>query len=147
MEKWQIRFCRAASMGVGWGAAWVPIFGSAGPLIEPLIGLTDEPWLIASMLAGFPCGAVFATLAGTASERLALDQLPVGRAASTGAVSGLLVGLLWLAVVLLSEGPSTTKWLFEGGVVGCLTLLSAVSGIGTALLARLGQDNPGAHAA
>jgi hypothetical protein len=144
MEKWLIRFCRAAAMGLGWGAAWVPIFVSVGPLIEPVIGLTDEPWLIGSMLAGFPCGAVFATLAGTASERLALDQLPVGRAAATGAVSGLLVGLLWLAVVVLSDSP---KWLFEGGVVGSLTLLSAVSGIGTTLLARMGSNDPKAHAA
>lgn len=138
MEKWLIWFCRAAAMGVGWGAAWVPIFGSAGPLIEPLIGLTDEPWLIASVLAGFPCGAVFATLAGTARERLPLDQLPVGRAAATGAVGGLLVGLLWLAVVWLSE---SANWLFVGGVVGFLTLLSALSGIGTTLLARMGKDN------
>jgi hypothetical protein len=59
-------------------------------------------------------------------------------------VSGLLVGGLWLVVALLSDPP---KWLLEGIVVGSVTLLSAVSGVATALLARIVKNNARAHSA
>lgn len=143
MEKWLIRMCRAAAMGVGWGAAWVPVSLSAGPVIERITGLVDEPWLIAGVIAGFPCGAVFSALAGIASERRALDELPVSRAAALGGASGLLVGMAWLVVVLLSDPPN---WLFEGLLIGSVTLLSAVSGAATALIARI-RKTPSTHAA
>ena len=142
MEKWLIRLCRAAMMGIGWGAAWVPVSLSVGPVIERFTGLVDEPWFIAGVITGFPCGAVFSVIAGIATERRALDELPVGRAAALGAASGLLVGVAWLVLALLSDPP---KWLFEGMVVASLTLLSAVSGAGAALMARIG-NNRKAHA-
>ena len=143
MEKWLIRICRAAAMGLGWGVAWVPVSVIVGGLIDPDDSM-DEPWLIAGMLAGFPCGVVFSAVAGIADGRRALDQLSVSWAGARGVVSGLLVGGLWLVVALLSDPP---KWLLEGIVVGSVTLLSAVSGVGTALLARMGKNNGRAHAA
>jgi hypothetical protein len=59
-------------------------------------------------------------------------------------VSGLLVGGLWVVVALLSDPP---KWLLNVVVVGSLTLLSAVSGVGAALLARMLKNRASANAA
>lgn len=59
-------------------------------------------------------------------------------------MSGLLVGGLWVVVALLSDPP---KWLLNVAVVGSLALLSAVSGVGSALLARMLKKDASANAA
>jgi hypothetical protein len=59
-----------------------------------------------------------------------------------GAMSGLVVGGLWLVVVLLSDPP---LWLFEGAVVGGLTALSAISGVGSAVVARIAKNGGSAR--
>jgi hypothetical protein len=142
MEKWVTRAGRAAVMGLGWGVAWVPVGLMLGWLIDPTDSM-DEPWLIAGMIAGFPCGAVFSFVTGIADGRRALTQLPVSRAGARGLVSGLIVGGLWIALALASDPP---KWMLWGVVVGSVTLLSALSGVGTAWLARMGKGNARAHA-
>jgi hypothetical protein len=139
MKKWLIRIGRAAMMGLVWAAAWVPVGSLAGWLI---VGELEPEWIGGPLYASFLCGAIFSAVAGIADARCGLDEMSLPRSGIAGAVSGLLAGGLWLVVVLLSDPP---LWLFEGAVVGCLTALSAVSGVGSALLARIGKNGASAH--
>lgn len=137
MKKWLIRIGRGVAMGLGWGAAWVPVALLVGLIVDPNDSM-DEPWLVVGMLPGFLCGAVFSAVAGIADRRHGLDELSFSRAGAWGVASGLLVGGLWLVLALLSDPP---KWLLNLVVVGSLTLLSAVSGVGAALMARMRKND------
>ncbi len=143
MEKWMIRIGRGVAMGLGWGAAWVPVALLVGLIVDPDDSM-DEPWLVVGMLPGFLCGAVFSAVAGGADGRRRLHELSFHRAGARGTVSGLLVGGLWLVLALVSDPP---QWLLDVVVVGSLTLLSAVSGVGAALLARMRNNDATAHVA
>jgi hypothetical protein len=141
MKKWLISIGRGVAMGLGWGAAWVPVALLVAVIVDPNDSM-DEPWLVVGMLPGFLCGAVFSAVAGIADGRHGLDELSFSRAGALGVASGLLVGGLWLVLALLSDPP---QWLLNVVVVGSLTLLSAVSGVGAALLARMGKNDASAR--
>ena len=141
MKKWPIRIGRAAMMGLAWAAAWVPVGSLAGWLI---VGELEPEWIGGPLYAGFLCGAMFSTVAGIADGRRALDEMSLPLSGFRGAVGGLLVGALWLVLALISDPP---RWLLEGAVVGSLTLLSAASGVGSALLARMGKHDASAKVA
>lgn len=141
MKKWLISIGRGVAMGLGWGAAWVPVALLVAVILDPNDSM-DEPWLVVGMLPGFLCGAVFSAVAGIADGRHGLDELSFSRAGALGVASGLLVGGLWLVLALLSDPP---RWVLNVVVVGSLTLLSAVSGVGAALLARMGKNDASAR--
>jgi hypothetical protein len=141
MKKWFIRVCRAAMMGLAWAAAWVLVGSLAGLLI---VGELEPEWIGGPLYAGFLCGAIFSAVAGIADSRRRLDEMSLPRAGVSGVTSGLLAGGLWLVVALLSDPP---QWLLYGAVVGSLALLSAVSGVTSALLGRTGKNDVRAHAA
>lgn len=143
MKKWLIRIGRGGAMGLGWGAAWVPIALLVMLIVDPTDSM-DEPWLLVGMFPGFLCGAVFVAVAGIADGRQGLDELSLSRAGAWGVASGLLVGGFWLVVALLSD---PLQWLLSVVVVGSLTLLSAVSGVGTALMARMRRHDASPRAA
>ena len=141
MNKWLSRLSRAAMMGLAWAAAWVPVGSLAGSLI---VGELEPEWIGGPLYAGFLCGAIFSAVAGLADGRRRLDQMSRSRAGVLGVLSGLLAGGLWVVVVLSSDPP---HWLLNGAVVGSLALLSAASGVGSALLARLVKHDASAHVA
>jgi hypothetical protein len=141
MKKWLISIGRGVAMGLGWGAAWVPVALLVAVILDPNDSM-DEPWLVVGMLPGFLCGAVFSAVAGIADGRHGLDELSFSRAGALGVASGLLVGGLWLVLALLSDPP---RWVLNVVVVGSLTLLSAVSGVGAALLARMVKNDASAR--
>ena len=122
-----------SGLGRGMGAG-----GFAGRTDRRSNDSMDEPWLVVGMLPGFLCGAVFSAVAGIADRRHGLDELSFSRAGAWGVASGLLVGGLWLVLALLSDPP---QWLLNLVVVGSLTLLSAVSGVGAALMARMRKND------
>jgi hypothetical protein len=134
------RFGRAALTGVAWAAAWVPIGAIVGWLI---VGELEPEWIGGPVYAGFLCGVIFAGVSGASADGLGLEELSLAQAGARGALSGLVAGGLWLIVALLSDPP---KWLFEASVVAGLTALSAVTGLGSALLARYTRNGAGAHA-
>jgi hypothetical protein len=143
MEKWVTRIGRAFIMGLAWAVAWMPI-GLLIGFIDDRDGSMDEPWIAVGTYPGFFCGVVFSAVVGMAADRRRLRQLSLPLAGAWGLVSGLLVGGLWVVVALLSDPQ---KWLLNVAVVGSLTLLSAVSGVGSALLARMGKNDTSAHVA
>ena len=143
MTKWLRRLGAALMMGLAWAAAWLPIGLLIGLIVDP-DGTMDEPWVAVGTYPGFLCGVIFSAVAGIGKGRRRLAELSLHGAATWGAVSGLLGGGLWLVLVLLSDPP---QWLLNVVVVGSLTLLSAVSGVGSALLARMRKNDASAHAA
>ena len=134
IKDWFIGIYRGVAMGLGWGAAWGPLALLIALIVDPDDSM-DEPWLLVGVLPGFICGAVFSAVTGIANGRRRLEELSFRPAGAWGMLSGLLVVGAWLLLALVSDPPN---WLFYAVVVGLLTLLSAVSGVGTAWLARKG---------
>lgn len=140
--KWFERISRAAMMGLAWAGAWVPVGALAGGLI---VGELEPEHIGGPLYAGFLCGALFSAVAGIAAGRRTLAALSLSLAAVRGALSGLLAGGLWLILVFGSGNPA--QWLLFAAVVGSLTLVSAISGVGSALLAGKLKNEAGANAA
>jgi hypothetical protein len=143
MTTWLRHLGAALMMGLAWAVAWMPIGLLIGFIVDR-DGSMDEPWIAAGTYPGFFCGVVFSAVVGMAADRRRLRRLSLPLAGARGLVSGLLVGGLWVVVALLSDPP---KWLLNVVVVGSLTLLSAVSGVGSALVARMGRNDASAHLA
>jgi hypothetical protein len=71
-------------MGLGWGAAWVPVALLIALIVDPNDSM-DEPWLLVGMLPGFLCGAVFSAVAGIPDSRRGLNELSLSQAGARGA--------------------------------------------------------------
>jgi len=120
-------------MGLSWAAVWAPVGVLAGMIVDA-DGSMDEMWVAVGAYPGFFCGALFSEAIAIAESRRRFDELSLSRSAAWGAVSGLLVGVLpFIVGTPTSELP---LWLLAGAVIGSVTLLSALSAIGSALLAR-----------
>ena len=143
MTKSLRRLGAALMMGLAWAVVWLPIGLVIGMIIDP-DGAMDEPWVVVGTYPGFLCGVIFSAVVGMGKGRRRFDELSLHGIGNWGAVSGLLVGGVWLVLALLSD---PTQWLLNVVVVGSLTLLSAVSGVGSAFLARIGKNDARGHVA
>ena len=143
MTKWLRRLGAALMMGLAWAVVWLPIGLVIGMIIDP-DGAMDEPWVVVGTYPGFLCGVIFSAMVGMGKGRRRFAELSLHGVAAWGAVSGMLGGGLWLVLALLSDPP---QWLLNVVVVGSLTLLSAVSGVGSAFLARMGKNDARGHVA
>jgi hypothetical protein len=94
----------------------------------------DEMWVAIGGFPGFLSGAVFFAVVGIAEGQRRFAEVSLGRVAAWGALSGLLVGVL--PFVLGSPRSELPVWLLGVMIIGSVTLLSAVSGVGSALLLR-----------
>ena len=143
MTKWLRRLGAALMMGLAWAVVWLPIGLVIGMIIDP-DGAMDEPWVVVGTYPGFLCGMIFSAVVGMGKGRRRFAEVSLHGVATWGAVSGLLVGGIWLVLALLSDPP---QWLLNVVVVSSLTLLSAVSGVGSAFLARMGKSDARGHVA
>lgn len=134
MKKWPRRICGAVLMGLAWAVVWAPVAILIGTKIVDPDDSMDEMWVVVGSIPGFLCGALFWAGLGIAEGRRRLDELSLPRSGARGAVSGLLVGVL--PFVLGSQNTELPLWLLPVVVIGSVTLLSAVSAVGSALLAR-----------
>ena len=141
MTTWLRRLGAALMMGLAWAVVWLPIGLVIGMIIDP-DGAMDEPWVVLGTYPGFLCGVIFSAVVGMGKGRRRFAELSLHGVATWGAVSGLLGGGFWLVLALLSDPP---QWLLNVVVVGSLTLLSALSGVGSAFLARTGKNDAGGH--
>jgi hypothetical protein len=137
------RISRALVTALAWAVTWLPIGLLIGFIVDR-DGSMDEPWIAVGTFPGFLCGAVFGLVTGMAIGRRTLDALSLPRAGFYGAMSGLLVGVVWVAVAVASDPP---KWAFELSVIGAITVLSAISGVVTALVARVMKSDVSANTA
>ncbi len=123
----------AAAMAVAWAAVW----GLVGVLIAVFVdpdGSVDDMWVATLGLPGFFAGVIFSGVLWSAEGRRRFGELPLARAAAWGAVTGLLLGVIPFA--LGDPAADLPLWLLALVVVGSLTLLSALSAVGSALLFR-----------
>lgn len=137
MEKWVTRISRALMMGLAWAGVWVPAGAAvAGLMLDEL----DPEHIGGPLYSGLLCGSIFAAVAGIAAAHRRLSELPVSRAAVSGAVSGLLASALWFLLVLASvvgdTNPEPLPWQLIGTVVSSLTVLSAMTAVGSVWVAR-----------
>lgn len=131
MNKWLRRIRGAAGMGLIWAVAW---FG-AGVLLLLVVGpdAADVPFPLGFGMFGFLAGATFSAVLGVLEGRRGFDQLSLPRFASWGAVGGLLLSGVFVAVAGLGGGALV--------VLGPLfAAASAASAAGSLALARKADD-------
>lgn len=137
MKKWLRRIRGAVLMGLAWAVVWAPVAVLIGTLIVDPDDSMDEMWVVVGAYPGFLCGALFSAGLGIADGRRRLDELSLSRVGAWGAASGLLVGLL--PFVLGTPSSQRPLWFWAAVIIGPVTLLSAVSAIVSALLARMAR--------
>jgi hypothetical protein len=123
----------AVVMGLAWAVAWAPIAVLVGLIVDP-DGSMDEMWPAIGAYPGFLSGVVFSALIGIAYGRRGAGELTLARAGVWGAAAGVLVGVLPFTI-----GESSSKlplWQLAAIVIGSITLLSAASAVGSAVVTR-----------
>ncbi len=136
MKKWLICILGAVGMGLTWAAGWGLVGVLIGMIVDP-DGSMDEMWVAVGAYPGFLGGVVISAVLRIAEGRRRFDELSLPQFGSWGAVTGLLLGVLPFALV--AEMAASTEyplWLLGVVVVSPTTLLSAVLGVGSALLFR-----------
>ena len=132
MQKLLRRIRGAVGMGLIWAAGGAGI----GMLIElmanvlpgglPMASAVDM-WPQTLAVVGFLGGAVFATVLGIAGGRRRFDELSLPRFAAWGAVAGLLLGVLAVAMGA------------DAVFIGITTVGSAIAAAGSLALARMAE--------
>lgn len=124
----------AVGRGLIWAVIWAPVAVLIGLLIVDPDNSMDEMWVAIGAYPGFVCGVVFSVLLGTAESGRPIDEVPLPRLAVWGAVAGLLVGAFPFAV---GEDTSVVPlWLLASSVIASITVMSAASAVGSALVSR-----------
>lgn len=132
--KWLRRIGGAVLMGLVWAVVWAPVAVLIGTMIVDPDNSMDEMWFVVGAYPGFLCGALFSVVLGIAGGHRRFDELSVSRVAAWGAMSGLLVGVL--PFVLGTPSTELPLWRLAAAVIGSVTLMSAVSAVGSVLLFR-----------
>jgi hypothetical protein len=132
---WLKRVRTAALLGLGWAMVWAPIAILIGTRIIDPDNSMDEMWVAIGAYPAFLSAVLFCGMVGLPSSLSKLGALSLGRAAGLGAASGLVVGTLPFLV-----GTSTSElplWQLALLVVGSISVLSALSAVGSTVLARV----------
>lgn len=136
---------RAVLMALSWAVLWAPLGVLTGIVMDPNETL-DEPWPALGAYPGFLCGLVFAVVLAITARHRRLGELSPSRAGAWG----LLAGLLVIAPLFtpLSGTPNTDHplWQLRFVVLGAVVLLSAISAVGSVLVARM-TNKPASGAA
>src|ERR687894_66830 len=133
MKKWLRRILGAVGMSLIWAAGWGIVGVLIGMFVDP-DGSMDEMWVAVGAYSGFLGGVVFFAVLRIAEGRRGFDELSLSRFGAWGAVAGLLLGVLPFAVG--SPNSELPLWLLGVVIIGPMTILSAVSAVGSALLFR-----------
>lgn len=137
MKRWQRQVRDAFVMGLVWAVVWAPVAVLIGTKIIDPDNSMDEMWVVAGAYPGFLCAVIFFAVRSVAERGRRLAELPLARAGAWGALAGVLVGVFPFTV-----GTPTTAlplWLLGVTVIGTITLMSAVSAVGSVLLARMAK--------
>ena len=133
MKKWLRRILGAVGMSLTWAAGWGLVGVLIGMFVDPH-GSIDDMWVVTLGVPGFLGGVVFSAVLGIAEGRRRFDELPLSRFGAWGALAGLLLGVLPFAVG--SPNSELPPWVLGVVIIGSMTLMSAVSAVGSALLFR-----------
>ena len=143
MKTWLKRIRGAGFMALSWAVVWAALGVLLGLIVDP-DGSMDEMWFLIGAYPGFLCGVVFSAVRGIAEGRRGLDELPLSRVGARGAASGLLVSAL--PFVLGTPTTDRPLWFWVAAIIVPVTVLSSVSAVTSALLARTAKDRALRHA-
>lgn len=142
MKKWLRRIRGAIGIGVTWAAGWAPIGAVVGwitgvALGFPLAGIATNYAVLFGVL-GFVGGTMFSTVVRITERHRSFDQLSMPRFVAWGALGGLGLGGLAVALSILGAGFGPL-----GAVIASVTtVLGAGSAAGTLAVARAGDPPP-----
>ncbi len=137
MTQWLKRIGRAVAIGVAWAVVWAPIAVVIGTTIIDPDNSMDEMWPAIGAYPGFLCGVIFVALVGIAERGRNLDQLSLARAAGWGGLAGVVVGVFPFTVG--TPTSSVPLWQLVLSVIGSFGGISALSAIGSVLIARIAK--------
>lgn len=120
--------------GLAWAIVWAPVAVLIGLTIIDPDNSMDEMWAVVGAYPGFLAGVLFRIALLTAGDER-LDGASLVRAGTLGAVSGLLVGTVPFLIGESSTGMP--EWMLASIVIGSFTVASALSAVGSVLIARL----------
>ena len=124
----------AVVLGLVWALVWAPVAVLIGTLIIDPDNSMDEMWVAIGAYPGFLCALIFSAIVALVERGRRLEDVPLLRVGSWGALAGVLVGLFPFTV-----GRSTSAlplWQLAAAVIGSIALMSTVSAVATALWRR-----------
>jgi ABC-type nitrate/sulfonate/bicarbonate transport system substrate-binding protein len=136
MKQWPRRIGAAVVMGLAWAIVWAPLALLIGTMIIDPDNSMDEMWVVIGAYPGFLCAVILYAMVTTSDRGHGLGEVSLPRVAAWGALAGLIVGVLPFA--LGTQSPDNPPWL-GAVVIGSVILLSAVSAVASALVARAGR--------
>lgn len=139
MKKWLRRVRGAVGLGLTWATGWMAGGAITGWLTGfflgfSLMGITINYAVMFGAL-GFLSGVVFSTVLSITEGRRRFDELSLPRFMTWGALGGLSLGGLAVAISLVGLSFSS----LGAAVIGALTLLGAGSAAGTLAIARAAE--------
>lgn len=143
MKTWLRRIRGALGMGLTWGITGF----LAGVVIELInnvwpnpLGTAVDIWPAVLAYPGFLGGVAFSVVLGIAGRHRRFDELSFPAVAGWGAIGGMLVTLIPVAMVVLGLAtPSVPLWKIELALLGPFALGGAVAASGSLALARMAR--------
>ena len=131
MKKWMTGVPGVVLMILTWTLGWGLGFGGLMELYDPA-GKIEDVWPMVLGIAGLAGGIVFSVLLRMAEGRRRLDEVSPARYATWGVVTGLVLGVLAVALGVGSDAPGSIA-----AMIGVLAALCTVAAIGSAVFFRL----------
>lgn len=149
MKNWTRWVFGLGGLGLTWAAGWAMtglLIGVASLLLpflpwDPFFEFFDAPLPVLGT-PGFIGGLFFSVLIGLGESGRGFETLTLARFGIWGAAAGLMLSLVPAAMAsvgLATLNRPDSLWKLTAMISGPLTLLGAVSGFGTLLLARLAR--------
>ncbi len=144
MRKWLRRIRGAIGMGLTWAVGGF-LVGFGIEMIHNVwpnpLGSMVDIWPAALGYPAFFGGVAFSAVLGIAGRRRRFDELSLPRVAAWGAVGGLFVSLIPVAMVVLGLATANVPlWQITAALVGPLTLGGAIAASSSLALARMAED-------
>lgn len=139
MTKWLQRLRGALGMGLTWAVGWAPVGAITGWITGmvfgfPLVGIALNYTVMFGFL-GFVGGGIFSAFLSLAEGHRLFNQLSSPRFVTWGALGGVLLGGMAVALGLVGLQFSP----FGALITGVAALLGAGSAAGTLAIARAGE--------
>lgn len=140
MKKWLSGFRAAVVMTLTWIVGWGVGFGGLMEAFVDPHGELIDIWPAFMAFAGFIGGAIFCALLRMSGGGRRFDEVSLARIATAGVVTGLILGVLAVAIGLTSDIAIDQPYqrpMAPAVMIGITTALGAVAALGSALCFRL----------
>jgi MFS family permease len=136
MNTWLKGIGRTLLIALTWAVLWAPFGVLAGLILDPTDTM-EEPWPALGAYPGFLCAVVFSIVLAFAARRRRLAELSLSQVAVWGTISALLVIAPLFTGLLGTPNTEHAIWQWRYVILGTIVLLSAISAVGTVLVARM----------